>query len=195
MVSGRRDYLLGNWRVDNEVVLRRNRYRVKRVKAFFQRRSGQLSKGAGDTWNWDFLLTGALVVPSNGIAQRTLKEVRDDAKSGSVSRRNVARSVAGEWICIVDDERLFGLQARCQEKLFALPSPQDVQGDANVSIEKAVQVERGFSGTLNSHKDYRFHQPARELRLPEVLGMLAIFGSFAGRAPFRTAPATGMYVN
>src|ERR1700676_395152 len=78
-----------------ERALQRNCHLVDRVEAFFHRRSLHLPNRACDCGNRDPLLSRALLVARNRIGQRSLKEVRDDAKSGIPGRADVSGAVAG----------------------------------------------------------------------------------------------------
>src|SRR5882762_3401504 len=103
---------------------------VNLVKAFLQLRNLQFPEGACDGRNWNLLLSGALIVPLNGIAQSGIKKVRNHAKSSFSGYSDIARAIAGQRICSVDRKRLFCGQAGSQQKLLTIPGPQHIQADA-----------------------------------------------------------------
>src|SRR5258705_11882438 len=126
---------------------------VNLVKAFLQLRNLQFPERACDGWNWNLLLSGALIVPLNGIAQSGIKKVRYHAKSSFSRYSDITSAIAGQRICIIDHKRLFCGQAGSQQKLLAMPGPQHIQADADMSVEEALTIESSFSGALQSHED------------------------------------------
>ena len=127
------------------------------IKAFCWGRRLQFPEGACYGRNRDFLLSSAPIVPLNGIAQRRIKKVRDHAKPTFSGYSDIARAIAGQRICIVDQKRLFCGQAGSQQKLLAMTGPQHIQADAHMSVKEPLTIESGFSGSLHSHEDYGFH--------------------------------------
>jgi len=126
---------------------------VNVIESFFQGRNLQFPKRAGDRWNWNLLLSRALVVALNGIAQSGIKKVCNHAKSSFSRYPDIACTIAGQGIGIVDHERLPCGQAGSQQKLLAMARLQHVQADAHVSVKKPLTIESGFSGALHSHED------------------------------------------
>src|SRR5882762_11729138 len=130
---------------------------VNVIESFFQGRNLQFPKRAGDRWNWNLLLSRALVVALNGIAQSGIKKVCNHAKSSFSRYPDIARAIARQGIGIVDHERLLCGQAGSQQKLLAMARLQHIQVDTHVGVKEAVAIEGGFSGALHSHKDYGLH--------------------------------------
>src|SRR5712672_2688504 len=131
---------------------------VNVIESFFRPRRLQFPKRACDGRNWNLLLSGALIVPLNGIAQSGIKKVRNHAKPSFSRYSDITSAIAGQRICIVDHKRLFCGQAGSQQKLLAMPGSQHVQADADMSVKEPLTIESGFSGALHSHEDYGFHQ-------------------------------------
>ena len=82
----------------------------------------------------------------------------------------ISCTIAWQWICVVDDERLFALQASREQELFSMPCPQHVQTDANVALEEMLAVEGSLPGTLNSNENYGFHRMLQTRRACSLSG-------------------------
>jgi len=111
---------------------------------------------------------------ANRVTKRCGEKVRHNAKANCPSRLNISCAIAWQWIRVVDDERLFALQASCEQELLSMPSPQHVQTDANMALEEMLAVEGSLTGTLNSNENYGFHRMLQTRRACSLSGALAI---------------------
>jgi len=116
------------------------------------------------------VLSFAQIVSPNCVTQRCGEKVRHNAKANCPSRLNISCAIAWQWIRVVDDERLFALQASCEQELFSTPCPQHVQTDANMALEEMLVVEGSFTGTLNPNENYGFHRRLQSKRARSLMG-------------------------
>src|SRR2546423_1677862 len=117
------------------------RYDIQLVKAFRRRGTLQTLDRAHHTRHRDLALAQALRIAPQRIMQLRIEEIAADSKARPLRGIDVNRALGRAHIGVVDNERLAGAEAGCQESALAWPSLDQIQADANVGIEEALAIE------------------------------------------------------
>jgi hypothetical protein len=137
---------------------------VEIVIPFFPFRRLHFSKSAGHGGRWNLALADPLIISSHGLWQRSLEEVRNDAKASGPRWFDISRTVAQQGIGVVNHKGLFRLKTRGKQSLFPPARAQHVQANPNVSLKKTLAIERCLPRTLNPDQEHSFHQDIMTLR-------------------------------
>jgi hypothetical protein len=168
------------FRYDDKLVLGRYSHHVESIEAFRQCWRFQFPKGTCNSRYRNLLLSFAQIVSSNCVTQGCAEKVRHNGKASRPSRLNVSCTIAGQRIRVVDDKRLFALQASREQELFSMPCPQYIQTDANVGVKEMLAVEGSLTGTLNSDENYSFHRALQTGRVRRLSGAPCDFWELSG---------------